>query len=116
MNSNLISNAVLKNFLQVKNTRNYMREKLGIQASTIPLDIIISVVDYQINLNKALTMKRFLAESQHSPTGIRYHLQSLIDDGLIGFEESDEDKRLRLIKAQPKLFQKIEEFNLLVFK
>lgn len=111
--NNNISKNIHNNFLKIKTTRDYMRSEFNIRASMIPLDIIISVLDYQINLDRQLTMKRFLAESAHSPTGIRYHLQNLIDDELVYFVNSETDKRLRIIKAKPKLFEKIEEFNLI---
>ena len=110
MNNN-ISNNVLYNFRHLKNVRDYVRSDFNIKSSIIPLDIIITVLDYQLNNNQELTMKRFLAESNHSATGIRYHLESLIEEELIYFTNSTLDKRLRILKAKPRLFEKIEIFN-----
>ncbi len=89
--------------------RQRISKRLPIGNSLLPLDILV-VVMMGFSDSEALTVKRLFATVPYSNTGLRYHLERLLNDGWLEFDTGITDKRIKIVRPSPKL---IDTFELL---
>jgi DNA-binding MarR family transcriptional regulator len=92
----------------VSNIRQLITQKLPVQNSLIPLDILLVILD--IKNADCLTVKQLVASVSQSHTGFRYHFSRLIKDDWIELKTVETDKRTRIVVPTRKLLNKFEEF------
>jgi predicted transcriptional regulator len=68
------------------------------------------VLDYYLIKKSPLTIKSLFVESKHSPTGIRYHLDDLLDDQWISKNKGGEDKRISILQPGKRLLDAVSKF------
>jgi predicted transcriptional regulator len=94
----------------IQEVRDFLYSKMNIKSSMIPLDILLVVMSHHRQLNNPLSVKKLLAECQHSATGVRYYLDGLISDHWIKVTNNPHDKRMTILQAGPKLIRNLEDF------
>lgn len=77
-----------------------LREELKLRASLIPLDILVAVA--VLGRSTEVNVKLLLASLPHSPTGIRYHLAVLLEEGWLESVAARHDKSVKLLKLTRK--------------
>lgn len=92
--------------LLVAEVREALRREFFVRASVIPLDILIAVASAPET--SYFGVKQLMASLPHSPTGIRYHLGHLVDDGWLRYGASPFDRRVRTLHPTDKT---LEAFN-----
>ena len=102
----LTCQATRKNFenglYQILGLRKKLLNELNIKSSLIPVDILLTINEHFIKTQIGISMKHLLATLEHSPTGVRYYLNDLIDDGWIDIADSQKDKRTKLMQPSRK--------------
>lgn len=99
-------------YLFLLDIRRFLENEFGVKSSTISMDIQLIVLEYYLIQRKPLTVKMLFAESKHSPTGIRYHLDGLIEDGWLSKSKNPNDKRNCFLNPGVKLINSLQKLSL----
>ncbi len=104
-------NTTVCSLYKLKEFRNFLEVEFKVRQTTIGFDISLVVLDYYLIKKSPLTIKNLFYESKHSPTGIRYHLEDLLEDEWICKEKTGIDKRLSVLQPGKKLLDALSRFE-----
>jgi len=97
----------IKNIQKLIEIRGALDADLYPGHSLITYDLILDVLQAHLR-GKSLTIKELCAGSIRSALNTRKHLNCLQKDGWVDFSNGIHDKRLRLVKATPKLIYLVD--------
>ena len=98
--------SMLKRAMEI---RTWEKLNFPIQQSSIALETIILIAYHTIN-EKPLTLKALFCNIESSEAGVRKHLKRFVALGWCTLEGSQNDKRLRIIVAQPIMLNIVTEY------
>jgi predicted transcriptional regulator len=101
---------ITDSYCKLKEIRTFLESEFNVRQSTIGFDISLVVLDYYLIKKSPLTIKSLFVESKHSPTGIRYHLDDLLDDQWISKNKGGEDKRISILQPGKRLLDALSKF------
>jgi len=70
--------------------------------SMISLDIVLVILNAKLK-SEDMVVKTLFASMDFSRTGIRYHFDTLVNDGWVDIHQSTDDKRLKYCKPSKQL-------------
>ena len=98
---------ITKSVLRV---REWERKNLPIEQSQLALDLFL-IISYNTLIEKPLTLKQLFHSIDFSEAGIRKHLRRLLNEEWCQLRGDSNDKRLKLVVAQPKMLLALDEYS-----
>ncbi len=95
--------------------RDWEEENLPMEQSALTFDLL-TVTAHHTVVGTPLTLKHLFTLLNYSESGIRKQLRRCIREGWITLNSVSNDKRVRVVVAQPKLLMALKEYAALLRK
>jgi hypothetical protein len=89
--------------------RDWEEENLPMERSALTYDLL-AVTAHHTVVGTPLSLKHLFTLLNYSESGVRKQLRRCIRDGWINLESVTNDKRVRVVVAQPKLLLALKEY------
>ena len=89
--------------------RDWEEENLPIERSALAYDLL-AVTAHHTVVGTPLSLKHLFTLLNYSEAGVRKQMRRCIRDGWIDLESVSNDKRVRVVVAQPKLLLALKEY------
>jgi DNA-binding MarR family transcriptional regulator len=89
--------------------RGWEEEHLPMERSALAYDLL-AVTAHHTVVGTPLSLKHLFTLLNYSEAGVRKQLRRCIRDGWINLESVSNDKRVRVVVAQPKLLLALKEY------
>jgi hypothetical protein len=89
--------------------RDWEEENLPIERSALAYDLL-AVTAHHTVVGMPLSLKHLFTLLNYSEAGVRKQMRRCIRDGWITLESVRNDKRVRVVVAQPKLLMALKEY------
>jgi hypothetical protein len=89
--------------------RGWEEENLPMERSALAYDLLAVTAHHTVG-GTPLSLKHLFTLLNYSEAGVRKQLRRCIRDGWIGLESVSNDKRVRVVVAQPKLLLALKDY------
>ena len=89
--------------------RDWEEENLPMERSALAYDLLALTAHHTV-VGTPLSLKHLFTLLNYSEAGVRKQMRRCMRDGWIGLESVSNDKRVRVVVAQPKLLMALKDY------